>query len=61
MCSSVECLSNLSFAFAQDILEGHQKNPLPAARIKLAKGEVHWFIDEAAASKLTMKVERVHK
>ncbi|XP_032868222.1 6-phosphogluconolactonase [Amblyraja radiata] len=45
----------------KDILEGHQKNPLPAARIKLAKGEVHWFIDEAAASKLTMKVERVHK
>ncbi|XP_067829091.1 6-phosphogluconolactonase [Heptranchias perlo] len=42
----------------KDILEGHNENPLPAARIQPVKGEVHWFIDEAAASKLTMKGDR---
>ncbi|XP_048473942.1 6-phosphogluconolactonase [Rhincodon typus] len=45
-------------AVVKDILEGHSENPLPAARVRPVKGEVHWFIDEAAASKLTIKVDR---
>ncbi|XP_041033291.1 6-phosphogluconolactonase [Carcharodon carcharias] len=45
-------------AVLKDILEGHNENPLPAARIQPVKGEVHWLIDEAAASKLTIKVDR---
>ncbi|XP_072925198.1 6-phosphogluconolactonase [Hemitrygon akajei] len=45
----------------KDILESHKENPLPAARIQPANGEVHWFIDEAAASKLTIEVDRTHQ
>ncbi|XP_078091134.1 6-phosphogluconolactonase [Mustelus asterias] len=45
-------------AVLKEILEGQGGNPLPAARIQPAKGEVHWLLDEAAASKLTIKVER---
>uniref|UniRef100_UPI00398F0F58 6-phosphogluconolactonase n=1 Tax=Pristiophorus japonicus TaxID=55135 RepID=UPI00398F0F58 len=45
-------------AALKDILEGHSANPLPAARIQPVNGEIIWFIDEAAASKLTIEVER---
>lgn len=34
------------------VLEGEETNPLPAARVH-PQGEVHWFLDEAAAGKLT--------
>ncbi|XP_069783416.1 6-phosphogluconolactonase [Narcine bancroftii] len=45
----------------KDILEGHKENPLPAALIQPAEGEVHWLVDEAAASKLTIEVDRTHQ
>ncbi|XP_071494043.1 6-phosphogluconolactonase-like [Diadema antillarum] len=36
----------------QRVLEGKDDPPLPAARVKLSEGTVHWFIDESAASEL---------
>jgi len=39
----------------QQVLERSPKEPLPAARVKPAKGELHWFIDDAAASLLKTK------
>jgi 6-phosphogluconolactonase len=37
-----------------DVLEGsYQPEQLPTQLIKPLSGEVHWFIDEKAASKLT--------
>ncbi|NWH76585.1 6PGL phosphogluconolactonase, partial [Piaya cayana] len=40
------------------ILEGKEENPLPAARVRPAAGELLWFLDEAAAKELTIPVER---
>ncbi|XP_069737613.1 6-phosphogluconolactonase [Phaenicophaeus curvirostris] len=40
------------------ILEGNEENPLPAARVRPAAGELLWFLDEAAAKELTIPVER---
>jgi 6-phosphogluconolactonase len=38
----------------ENVLEGtHQPEHLPTQLIKPEGGEVHWFIDESAASKLT--------
>jgi 6-phosphogluconolactonase len=39
-------------AVAQKVLEGNQPDPLPAARVKLTDGTVHWFMDKDAASQL---------
>lgn len=39
----------------QQVLEGGPEEPLPAARVKPANGELHWFVDDAAASLLKKK------
>lgn len=39
----------------QQVLEGGPEDPLPAARVKPTQGELHWFIDNAAASLLKTK------
>lgn len=39
----------------RQVLEGDTGEPLPAARVKPTNGEVHWFVDDAAASLLTKK------
>lgn len=39
----------------QQVLEGNAKEPLPAAKVKPTNGELHWFLDDAAASLLTKK------
>ena len=39
----------------QQVLEGNAEEPLPAARVKPTDGELHWFVDDAAASLLTKK------
>ncbi|KAJ7356011.1 hypothetical protein OS493_027407 [Desmophyllum pertusum] len=39
----------------QQVLEGDHEEPLPAARVKPANGELHWFVDDAAASLLKKK------
>ena len=39
-------------AVAQKVLEGNEQDPLPAARVKLTNGTVHWFMDKDAASQL---------
>ena len=37
---------------AQRVLEGNEADPLPAGRVKLTNGTVHWFMDKDAASQL---------
>ncbi|XP_033111003.1 6-phosphogluconolactonase-like [Anneissia japonica] len=37
------------------ILEGNESNPLPAARVQLKNGLVHWFLDKAASASLKGK------
>ena len=37
---------------AQKVLEGNEADPLPAGRVKLTDGTVHWFMDKDAASQL---------
>ncbi|XP_022107539.1 6-phosphogluconolactonase-like [Acanthaster planci] len=39
----------------QRVLEGSDGEPLPAARVQLKQGTVHWFLDTDAASKLQAK------
>ncbi|XP_072013434.1 6-phosphogluconolactonase-like [Amphiura filiformis] len=39
----------------QRVLEGKEEPSLPAARVKLHNGELHWFIDQPAAGKLQAK------
>ncbi len=39
-------------AVAQKVLEGDEPVPLPAGRVKLTNGTVHWFMDKDAASQL---------
>ena len=39
-------------AVAQRVLEGNESNPLPAGRVKLTDGTMHWFMDKDAASHL---------
>ncbi|XP_076455084.1 6-phosphogluconolactonase-like [Babylonia areolata] len=36
----------------QKVLDGDKENPLPAAMVRPTNGEVIWFLDSAAASKL---------
>ncbi|XP_071588791.1 6-phosphogluconolactonase [Heliangelus exortis] len=40
------------------ILEGGEEQPLPAARVRPASGELLWFLDEAAAKELNIPVEK---
>lgn len=40
------------YVFIQKVLEGSGDNPLPAAMVRPTQGEVVWFLDVAAASKL---------
>lgn len=37
---------------ARRVLEDSEPVPLPAARVKLTNGQVHWFMDQDAASQL---------
>ncbi|XP_071957669.1 6-phosphogluconolactonase-like [Antedon mediterranea] len=37
------------------VLEGNECEPLPAARVQLTNGLVHWFLDKAAATQLKAK------
>ncbi|XP_033626383.1 6-phosphogluconolactonase-like [Asterias rubens] len=39
----------------QRVLEGNELPLLPAARVQLTKGTVHWFLDKAAAGNLQAK------
>ncbi|XP_002736134.1 6-phosphogluconolactonase-like [Saccoglossus kowalevskii] len=39
----------------QKVLEGNDSAPLPAARVKPTNGELHWFLDTAAAAGLKAK------
>ncbi|XP_029191141.2 6-phosphogluconolactonase-like [Acropora millepora] len=39
----------------KQVLEGDEFRPLPAARVKPINGDLHWFVDDAAASLLTKK------
>nr|XP_054765256.1 6-phosphogluconolactonase-like [Lytechinus pictus] len=39
-------------AILQRVLEGNEDPPLPASRVKLTNGVVHWFIDQPAAAEL---------
>ncbi|MEO8414618.1 MAG: 6-phosphogluconolactonase [Ginsengibacter sp.] len=46
----------------KDVLEGKYKpDQLPAQRIKPAKGELHWFLDEAVAKELSKPYEKEQK
>uniref|UniRef100_A0A8D0GN95 6-phosphogluconolactonase n=2 Tax=Sphenodon punctatus TaxID=8508 RepID=A0A8D0GN95_SPHPU len=40
------------------ILEGHEQNPLPAARVQPHTGKLYWFLDEPAAKELTIPFEK---
>ncbi|WAR31304.1 6PGL-like protein [Mya arenaria] len=40
----------------QRVLEGGESPPLPAARVRPIDGELHWFLDAGAASKLKHKM-----
>lgn len=44
--------------FRQRILEGAEQNPLPAARVQPHTGQLHWFLDEAAAAELSIPLEK---
>ena len=39
----------------QQVLEGHSSEPLPASRVRPSNGELHWFVDDDAASLLRCK------
>lgn len=41
---------------AKTVLEGVEPATLPAGRVKLADGTVHWFMDKAAASELEQSI-----
>ena len=43
----------LRFDLFQRVLEGKEEVPLPAARVKPTNGQLVWFLDKGAASKLT--------
>ncbi|XP_035170038.1 6-phosphogluconolactonase, partial [Oxyura jamaicensis] len=45
-------------AVLKRILEGAEENPLPAARVQPRTGQLHWFLDEAAAAELTLPFEK---
>ncbi|XP_040398440.1 6-phosphogluconolactonase [Cygnus olor] len=45
-------------AVLKRILEGAEENPLPAARVQPHTGQLHWFLDEAAAAELTVPFEK---
>uniref|UniRef100_A0A8B9BFF7 6-phosphogluconolactonase n=1 Tax=Anser brachyrhynchus TaxID=132585 RepID=A0A8B9BFF7_9AVES len=45
-------------AVLKRILEGAEENPLPAARVQPHAGQLHWFLDEAAAAELTVPFEK---
>ncbi|NXH15863.1 6PGL phosphogluconolactonase, partial [Bucco capensis] len=45
-------------AVLQRILEGQEENPLPAARVQPHSGQLHWFLDEAAAKDLKIPMEK---
>lgn len=36
----------------QRVLEGNEEVPLPAARVKLQNGDVHWYLDDGSAALL---------
>ncbi|XP_060591167.1 6-phosphogluconolactonase-like [Ruditapes philippinarum] len=40
----------------QRVLEGNESPPLPAAQVRPTNGELHWFLDKPAASKLKNKL-----
>ncbi|XP_043940386.1 6-phosphogluconolactonase [Protopterus annectens] len=41
------------------VLEGNEKNPLPAARVQPQNGSLHWFLDAPAAKDLILPLERL--
>ncbi|KAM5238816.1 6-phosphogluconolactonase [Ctenodactylus gundi] len=45
-------------AVLKRILEDSEANPLPAALVRPHTGQLHWFLDEAAARLLTVPVEK---
>ncbi|NWI65939.1 6PGL phosphogluconolactonase, partial [Todus mexicanus] len=45
-------------AVLKRILEGDEENPLPAARVRPRSGQLHWFLDEAAAAELSGPIEK---
>ena len=40
----------------QRVLEGNEEPALPAAQVRPTDGELYWFLDKPAASKLTSKI-----
>ena len=54
-CAAFVSTGSSKASVLQQVLEGNAEEPLPAARVRPSNGELHWFLDDAAASLLTKK------
>ncbi|XP_078607961.1 6-phosphogluconolactonase-like [Branchiostoma floridae x Branchiostoma japonicum] len=52
-CAIFVCTGEGKAANVKNVLEGNEENPLPAALVQPLDGELHWYLDTAAASQLS--------
>lgn len=48
-CAVFVAMGSSKAEILQRVLEGNEKDPLPAARVKLQNGDVHWYLDGDSA------------